>query len=85
MCPIRSYRNVRMLVHCTMQPGAERGLDIGFSLCAVPNYLILMSKYFRCVPGTPRISGSVWELSGSSEVNLELSIVQREVTIEVKK
>jgi len=44
-----------------------------------------MSEYFICVLGIPKISGSVWELSGSSEVNLELRIVQREVSIEVKK
>ena len=34
--------------------------------------------------GSSKISGSVWKLSGSLEVNLELSIVQREVSIEVK-
>jgi len=50
----------------------------------VPNYLVLVSEYFRCLLGTPRISGSVCELSGSSEVNPELSVVQREVSIEVK-
>ena len=54
-------------MHCTTQPGAKRGLDVGFSSCAVPNYLVLVS-----------------EISGSSEVNLELSIVQREESIEVK-
>jgi len=43
-----------------------------------------MSEYFSCVLGTPRISGSVQKLSRSSEVNLELSIVQIEVSIEVK-
>jgi len=43
-----------------------------------------MSKYFRCIPGTPKITGSVQKLSGSLEVNPELSIVQREVSIEVK-
>jgi len=75
---------VRMLVHCTTQPGAKRGLDIGFSLCIVPNYLILMSKYFICVLGVLRISGSVWKLSRSLEVNPELSVVQREVSVEVK-
>jgi len=47
-------------------------------------YLILMSVYFRCIPGTLRISGSVQEFSGSLEVNPELSIVQREGSIEVK-
>ena len=46
-------------VHCTTQPGAERGLDVSFSLCTVPNYLILMSEYFKCVPGTLRISRGV--------------------------
>ena len=48
-----------VLMHCTTQPGAERGLDVGFSSCAVPNYLILVSKYFRCILGTPRISRNV--------------------------
>jgi len=48
----------------------------------VPNYLILVSKYFRCILGTP--TRSVWKLSRSSEFNPELSIVQREVSIEVK-
>jgi len=43
-----------------------------------------MSKYFRCVPEVPKISGSVQKLTRSSEVNLELSIVQREVSIEVR-
>jgi len=43
-----------------------------------------MSEYFGCIPGTPRISRGVWKLSGSSEVNLELSVVQREESIEVK-
>ena len=43
-----------------------------------------MSEYFRCVLGTLRITRSVWKLSGSLEVNLELRIVQREVSIEVK-
>ena len=43
-----------------------------------------MSMYFRCVPGTPRISGSVQKLSRSSEVNPELSLVQREVSVVVK-
>jgi len=33
--------------------------DIGFSLFTVPNYLILVSEYFRCFPGTLRISRSV--------------------------
>ena len=46
-------------VHCTTQPGAKRGSDVGFSSCAAPNYLVLVSKYFKCIPGTPRISGGV--------------------------
>src|SRR5882724_11217140 len=71
-------------VHCTTQPEPRGVSDIGFSLCAAPNYLILMSEYFRCVLGTLRITRSVWKLSGSLEVNLELRIVQREVSIEVK-
>ena len=71
-------------MHCTTQPGAERGSDFSFSSCAAPDYLILVSEYFRCVPGTPRISGSVWKLTGSLEVIPELNVVQREVSIEVK-
>ena len=51
----------------------------------MPEYLILVSEYFRCVPGTLKISGNVQKLSRSLEVNPELSIVQREVTVEVKK
>jgi len=50
----------------------------------VPNYLILLSKYFRCTLGVPRISGSIWKFSRSLEVNPELSVVQREVSIEVR-
>ena len=50
----------------------------------MPNYLILMSEYFRCVLGTLRISRSIQKLSGSSEVNPKLSVVQREVRVEVK-
>jgi len=38
----------------------EKGgvLDFGFSLCIVPNYPILVSKYFRCMLEVPGISGS---------------------------
>ena len=43
---------------------AERGSDIGFSLCAVPNYLILMSEYFKCILGTLRISRGVRSVQG---------------------
>ena len=50
----------------------------------MPDYLVLMSEYFSCVLGTPRISGSVQKLSRSSEVNPELSLVQREVSVVVK-
>ena len=60
-------------------------MDISFSSCAVPNYLVLMSEYFRCVLGVLRISGSVWKLSRNLEVNPELSVVQREMSIEVMK
>jgi len=51
--------------------GSENSLDVGFSSCAVPKYLILVSKYFGCILGTPRIL-EVSERSGSLEVNLEL-------------
>jgi len=50
--------------------GTWRGSDIGFSS---PNYLVLLSKYFRCIPGTPRIlkvSGEV-QREGSIEVKYE--------------
>ena len=50
--------------------GTERGSDVGFSSCTAPNYLVLVSKYFRCVLWTPRIL-EVSEWSGSSEVNPE--------------
>jgi len=33
-------------------------LDFGFSSCAVPNYPLLMSEYFRCIPEVSRLSGS---------------------------
>ena len=59
-------------------------MDIGFSLCIAPNYLILVYKYFICVQWFLRTSRSYRKLSGSSEVNLELSVVQREVSVEVK-
>src|SRR5882724_5968298 len=48
---------------------SQRGSDIGFSSCTVPNYLILVSKYFRCVPGTLRILEVlevVWEFRSKS-------------------
>jgi len=72
-------------VHCTTQLEPRGISDDGFSSCAAPNYLVLVSKYFRCIPGVPRISGSVCKLSGSLEVYPELSVVQREVSVEVKK
>jgi len=53
--------------------GTERGLDVGFSLCAAPNYLILVSKYFGCILGTPRIpevSGVVWEFGSKSRTGV---------------
>ena len=56
-------------MHCTTQPGAERGLDIGFSSCAAPNYLILVSEYFGCVLGTlriPEVSEVVQEFGSKS-------------------
>ena len=51
-------------VHCTTQPGAKRGSDFSFSSCTVSNYLILMSEYFKCVPGTPKISRGVRSIPG---------------------
>jgi len=72
-----------MLVHCTTQPGAER-VSMLASACVLHLTTSYFVQYFRCVLGVLRISGSVWKLPGSSEVNLELSIVQREVSIEVK-
>ena len=59
-------------------------MDIGFSSCAASNYLVLMAEYFRCIPWFLRRSRSVQKFSGSSEVNPELRIFQREVSIEVK-
>jgi len=53
-----------LISHCTPQPGAERGLDIGFSLCTAPNYLVLVSEYFGCILGTlsiPEVLEVVWE------------------------
>ena len=47
----------------------ERGSDIGFSSCTVPNYLVLLSKYFGCILGTLRIltvSGEVQEFGSKS-------------------
>jgi len=48
-----------VLMLCTTQPGAERGLDIGFSSFTALNYLVLVSKYFRCILETLRISGNI--------------------------
>jgi len=53
--------------------GAERGLDIGFSSCTAPNYLILVSEYFKCILGTPRIpegSEVVWEFESKSRTGV---------------
>ena len=39
-------------------------LDIGFSSCTAPEYLLLVSEYFGCVPGAPMKSGGsevIWE------------------------
>ena len=66
------------LVHCTTQLEPRGVSDIGFSLCAAPDYLLLMSEYFRCILEVLRMSGSVQKSSGSSEVNLGLSVVQRD-------
>jgi len=77
MCIAEKFGHLLKTVHCTTQTEARRCFDVGFSSCAVPDYLLLMSEYFKCIPEVLRITGSVWELSGSLEVNLELSIVQR--------
>ena len=67
---MRNDLGVKMwLMHCTTQPGAERVLDIGFSSCAAPNYLILMSEYVRCILGTlriPEVSEVVQEFGSKS-------------------
>ena len=58
-------------VHCTTQPGAKRGSDIGFNLCTAPNYLTLMSEYFKCILATLRISrgdGSVLGVRSNPEL-----------------
>jgi len=34
---------------------SQEGFRCNFSSCMAPNYLILMSEHFKCVPGTPRI------------------------------
>jgi len=63
------YTVKMLLVHCTTQPGAKRGSDVSFSSCIVPNYLVLMSEYFKCIPGTLRIlevSEAVWEFGSKS-------------------
>jgi len=47
--------------------------DIGFSLCAVSNYLVLVSEYFGCVLRTPRIlevSEMVWEFRSKSRTGV---------------
>src|SRR5882724_10763289 len=58
-------------VHCTTQPGAKRGSDVSFSSCTAPNYLVLMSKYFRCILGTlriPEVSEVVQEFGSNPEL-----------------
>ena len=70
-------------MHCTTQPGAERGSEISFSLCAVPNYLVLVSKYFGCIPGTlriPEVLGEVHEFGSKSRT----TVSSREGSIEVE-
>ena len=42
----------------------ERGLDVGFSSCMAPNYLILVSKFLKCNLGTPRISRGIRSVLG---------------------
>ena len=67
-----------VMSECTELLNQSQGwvLDIGFSSCAVPNYLLLLSEYFGCVLGIPRNSGGA-EVIQSSEGNPELRIVQR--------
>ena len=43
-------------VHCTTQPEPRGGSDVGF---AAPEYPLLMSEYFGCVPIVLRGSGWV--------------------------
>jgi len=71
-------------VHCTTQPELRGVFWTLASAPADPNYLLLLSEYFRCIQEVPRMPRSAQKLSRSLEVNLELSIVQREVSIEVK-
>jgi len=57
------------LVHCTTQTWSKRGLDVGFSSCAVPNYLILMSSIsdvFWGLQGFPEVSEVVQEFGSES-------------------
>jgi len=51
----------------------------------VPNYLVLISEYFKCVLGTSRISGGVRSVPGVLEVFWNWSIVQREGSIEASR
>jgi len=46
-------------VHCTTQPEPRGGSDVGFSSCAAPEYPLLVSEYFGCVPIVPSDSGWV--------------------------
>ena len=54
---IQSVSECYNVVQCSALLNLEpRGVsDVSFSSCTVPNYLILMSEYFRWVPRTPRI------------------------------
>ena len=57
-------------MHCTTRPEPRGVLEVGFSLCAVPNYLLLVAEYFRCVPivlcsGWFGSDLGVWKLSGT--------------------
>ena len=62
--------------------GAERGSDMGFSLCAVPTsyFHLSISSALQGLQGFQKC----WERSGSSEVIWNWSIIQREGSVEVK-
>jgi len=65
-----------MVVQCTALLNLELigVLDVSFSSCTVLNYLVLMSKYFSGIPGTPRISGDIRSvLEFRSNLELECS------------
>jgi len=51
---------VMNVVQCTaLLNQNQEGFGHWLSSCTVPNYIVLMSKYFKCILGTLRISGGV--------------------------